>query len=160
MPWTFAIKSQTDGKKYRSTNGLCIYCGRSNVLHSRNKIVNNDRIFIIFFSLQITLIGNEACVNNNSLPFAEESPDEHPSVMRVPTKNINAPGICDYILFCDVSYVTSALNKQTMINRVFARICYERNANKKRSEIFSKEETALMISRLEKLYKFNELIIY
>ncbi|XP_018378348.1 PREDICTED: adenylate cyclase type 6 [Trachymyrmex cornetzi] len=58
--------------------------------------------FITVLSPLITLIGSEACINNNSLPFAEESLDEHPSVMRVPTKNIDAPGICDYILFCDL----------------------------------------------------------
>ncbi|KYQ56100.1 Adenylate cyclase type 5 [Trachymyrmex zeteki] len=58
--------------------------------------------FITVLSPLITLTGSETCLNNNSLPFAEESPDEHPSVMRVPTKNIDAPGICDYILFCDL----------------------------------------------------------
>lgn len=56
-----------------------------------------------FFSLQITLTGSEACVNNNTLPFAKEWLDENPSVMKVPTKSTDAAGICDYILFCDVS---------------------------------------------------------
>ncbi|XP_039303095.1 adenylate cyclase type 5 isoform X2 [Solenopsis invicta] len=57
--------------------------------------------FITVLSPLITLTGSEACIKNNTLPF-EEWLDENPSVIRVPTENSNAAGICDYILFCDL----------------------------------------------------------